>query len=285
MKTHIVHPFEKSNLGLAPFRLVNITEKWYVACQGAPKQPSSSCDFCGTCIAYEFWIRSSDGKEFKVGCDCVRKTGDAALTTEVERAAARLKLDLRHEKEAVRIASATQKLQDASLQGILASLPHPYNYQASKGLTRLDWATWMMLHAGNAGKMEVARFLDKIQKGKIDIGTQELREQEAAKLAAAKSQVANATEQKRQDEAARRKVIIDSNAWVIAALEPYRPEFGENFVVSVINQLSDAKWAIRHQDLSPGQKRVVAEILSKEAGRKGSTAFTARFDSMVERLG
>ena len=220
-RTHIIHPFEKADLGLAPFRLDGITEKWYVACPGAPKQPGSCCDFCYTGIAYEFWIRSSDGKRFKVGSECVRKTGDAALINETDRAAARLKLDLRHEKEAARIAATQEKLTDSDLQAVLSSLPHPYQYQAAKGLTRLDWATWMMDNAGNKGKIDVAKFLDQITKGKLDLGTAEQREKEAAKLATVKAQAVSAADQKRLDEEARKRAITESNAWLVDALTPH----------------------------------------------------------------
>ena len=33
----------------------------------------------GTAIANVFWIKSACGNRFKVGCDCVEKTGDAGL--------------------------------------------------------------------------------------------------------------------------------------------------------------------------------------------------------------
>ncbi len=58
-----IHPFEKAGLGKAPFR-----------CELVSERRGSSCDFCGTGIRNEFWIKSADGKSFKVGCDCVRKT-------------------------------------------------------------------------------------------------------------------------------------------------------------------------------------------------------------------
>jgi hypothetical protein len=70
-----MHPFEKAGLGLAPFRCVGVYKNAYQACPGAPLQPGGSCDFCGTGIMYEYKILSSDGKGFKVGCDCVMRTG------------------------------------------------------------------------------------------------------------------------------------------------------------------------------------------------------------------
>jgi hypothetical protein len=69
-----IHPFEAAGLGLAPFRYVRFYQAKYQACQGAPIQPGASCDYCGTGIMNVYVINSSDGKEFKTGCDCVYKT-------------------------------------------------------------------------------------------------------------------------------------------------------------------------------------------------------------------
>jgi hypothetical protein len=72
-----IHPFEKAGLGVAPFRCTRVTVAKYQACHGAPVQPGASCDYCGTGIMNVFWIKGSqpDAAEFRVGCDCVAKTG------------------------------------------------------------------------------------------------------------------------------------------------------------------------------------------------------------------
>lgn len=67
-----MHPFQKSGLGLAPFRCVGVQENVYVS--GGYAQAGGSCDYCGTGIRWEFLIRSADNRNFKVGCDCVEKT-------------------------------------------------------------------------------------------------------------------------------------------------------------------------------------------------------------------
>lgn len=74
-----LHVFERAGLGRAPFKVVGSQELKWQAYPGAPMQPGGSCDYCGTGIMYAVAIRSSDGRNFKVGCDCVRKTGDAGL--------------------------------------------------------------------------------------------------------------------------------------------------------------------------------------------------------------
>ena len=73
------HVFERAGLGKPPFRYAGMRECKYQACVGAPVQPGASCDYCGQGIMYACDIRSSDGRMFKVGCDCVARTGDAGL--------------------------------------------------------------------------------------------------------------------------------------------------------------------------------------------------------------
>lgn len=74
-----VHCFERAGLGKAPFKIVGSYECKWRACPGAPIQCGGSCDYCGQGIMYAVAIRSADGKRFKVGCDCVARTGDAGL--------------------------------------------------------------------------------------------------------------------------------------------------------------------------------------------------------------
>ena len=69
----VIHPFERAGLGKAPFRFDAMRENVYIACQGSQPQPGGTCDYCSNGIMYEYWIKSSDGRSFKVGCDCVRK--------------------------------------------------------------------------------------------------------------------------------------------------------------------------------------------------------------------
>lgn len=73
------HAFERAGLGLAPFKCIGEIEKTYQACPGAPIQVGGSCDYCGTGIRYQYIIKDRTGHTFKVGSECVRKTGDAGL--------------------------------------------------------------------------------------------------------------------------------------------------------------------------------------------------------------
>ncbi len=155
-ETSTIHRFEKAGLGKAPFHFTGqVSEKMYCACQGAPVRPGSTCDYCGTCIRYEFWVKSSCGKTFKVGCDCIHKTEDAGLIQQISKA----ERQLRDKKNAAvkakkqeRIASRVAKAKEVlpSIRGTLASQPHPSRHFADQGKTLLDYVRWCL--DNNAGE-------------------------------------------------------------------------------------------------------------------------------------
>ena len=83
-----IHKFEAAGLGRAPFRFTGIeTAADRAAVQRERENGglmfttnhSTSCDYCGQGIQNAYGVQSADGKRFKVGCDCIRKTGDAGL--------------------------------------------------------------------------------------------------------------------------------------------------------------------------------------------------------------
>ncbi len=144
-QTSTIHRFERAGLGKGPFAFTGrMTEKTYCVGHGAPVQPGSSCDYCGTCIRYEFWIVSADGKESKVGCDCIHKSGDAGLIRQISTAERKLR-DMKNaaakvrkqDKLALRVEAAKAIL--PTVRGTLASQSHPNSYMADKGLTLLDY--------------------------------------------------------------------------------------------------------------------------------------------------
>ena len=74
-----MHAFERAGLGKAPFRCIGVREEVFKATPDAPRQPGTCCDFCGTGIMVVCVIQDATGKRFKVGSDCVAKTGDKGL--------------------------------------------------------------------------------------------------------------------------------------------------------------------------------------------------------------
>jgi hypothetical protein len=79
-----IHPFERAGLGKAPFRCIGTAERVH-AVPGCPPRAGGHCHFCFTGIRYAAIIKSSDGKVFDVGMDCVRKT-DAVVYKEAREA-------------------------------------------------------------------------------------------------------------------------------------------------------------------------------------------------------
>jgi hypothetical protein len=73
-----MHVFERAGLGRAPFRCVGMSEM-VIAHPDGTTQAGGSCDYCSTGIRYACHVKAADGRTFKVGTDCVARTGDAGL--------------------------------------------------------------------------------------------------------------------------------------------------------------------------------------------------------------
>lgn len=157
------HIFQEAGLGTTPFKVVGFEVMKYQACQGAPIQPGASCDFCGTPIMNVYWILGSapEDQRFKVGCVCVEKTGDRGLINKVLRMERDRKRKARHEAERKRIGRLFGLLSLNTIQADLASRPHPLEWRAEQGDTESDWADWMARNSGNAGKIKIARHVEK----------------------------------------------------------------------------------------------------------------------------
>ena len=156
-----MHVFERAGLGKAPFRLVAVYQKHYQACAGAPLQCGGSCDFCGTGIVTMCEIVGSDGSRFKVGKECVRRTGDVGLLKAYKRSPevreiARLK---REALDARKKAEIEAMLADEVTRAALMSTPHPYAARAERGEKMLEWAEWMEKNCGAAGRHRLLKSL------------------------------------------------------------------------------------------------------------------------------
>ena len=172
MTTTKQHKFEKAGLGLAPFRLINVIERRgpireYKDGQptgleiGSPGQPMGCCKYCYTGIATCYVIESADGNCFDVGCECVKKVGDAGLIKVINKH----KATAAKAREAQRIGDMRYRLEhDDGLRELLASKPHPQRWR-DKGRSLLDSVEWMMDNAGHAGRIKTVRLIEKLEKG------------------------------------------------------------------------------------------------------------------------
>ena len=149
------HVFERAGLGKAPFKYLGYEHKTYQACPGAPIQVGGSCDYCCTGITNMFYFQSADGKRFKVGSECAKRSGDKGAIHAV-------KTQINADKKAKRKASEAESIDWllsnlAAVQQVFGLHPHPLDYRAKKGETLWQWAHWMLANSGNAGKMLVVK--------------------------------------------------------------------------------------------------------------------------------
>ena len=153
----MVHPWERSGFGRAPFEVTGFSES------ERDGKASATCDVCGTGIRNVCHIRSADGRSFKVGSDCVRKTEDARLVPAVdshERIAQRNK---RLDREVTKVRAVDDAvaatLARPEVKAELVKHPHPYAIQAAKGKTMWDWADSLFKNGFAADRKRVGQAL------------------------------------------------------------------------------------------------------------------------------
>ena len=147
----MAHIFERAGFGIAPFTFKSVEEKLFVV-PGAAPRAGGSCDYCSTSIRWAHWIVSADGNRFKVGSECVKKTGDKGLIRIVNAEISKRK----KANDQARVEAALEHL--AEKEEALTSKPHPKGWE---GKTLLDYVNWMMDHAGLTGKLQVARIIER----------------------------------------------------------------------------------------------------------------------------
>lgn len=114
----LIHKWEAQGLGQAPFTCVGLyslparslaeynPQAYQAELAQMPKGfDIGTCAVCGMALTNNFLIRTGCGRQFSVGCDCVKKAGDAGLVDAVQarkRAADREKRF--QEREAERLA-------------------------------------------------------------------------------------------------------------------------------------------------------------------------------------
>lgn len=167
--TATVHVFETAGLGKAPFRLVSVDRGEGCDASGMKKvgeidgyalltKHGGTCAYCGTAIKILCKIESADGQRFHVGSDCVEKTDDRGLRTQVRRQVNARRNAARKARDGARIAAA--KAAFPAVREALSAQPHPNAYRASQGDTMADWCAFMLKSAGNAGRLRAARVIE-----------------------------------------------------------------------------------------------------------------------------
>ena len=139
-----IHVFQSAGLGIAPFEFTGYFEN-----RTKQGQPAGTCQYCGNGIAICCRIRSSDGKEFTVGSDCVNKTGDSGMKSQVNRMKAKLNI----EKQDAQILANMQWIENN--KEVLSKIPYgKYNL--------LESIEWFYKNAGRSGKIRIIREAKKL---------------------------------------------------------------------------------------------------------------------------
>lgn len=114
-----VNKWERDGIGTAPFRCVGVAELpsralleagnvhgYNNAMRSLPLEYGlGTCYVCGMALTVNYLIRDAKGKKFAVGCECVKKTGDTVLTSDMkEKRLARDRAKRAEKREAKRIA-------------------------------------------------------------------------------------------------------------------------------------------------------------------------------------
>jgi hypothetical protein len=112
-----IHVFEEAGLGKAPYQYIGSHEHH----SGGVMDYGTNCDFCGQYIRSVFTLKSSDGKLFHVGSDCINKAGDRGLKKFVseelkKRRSERLNLSFKDYRERF-----------ADYEDDLSNVCHPYH--------------------------------------------------------------------------------------------------------------------------------------------------------------
>lgn len=191
--TETLHVFERSGLGKAPFRFVGMLQQdiaygeAVISREGGilvTTKPGGSCDHCGAYIVNMFQIESSDGKRFKVGSDCVLKTGDIGLAKIVKAKVSELNKVRTDARNADRIETLKLQLSDNAIRAKLREFPHPHGF---KGKTLLNFVEYMNLRGGTSGKVKAAKKVAAVVAGTyVQASADDLEEQRCDNIAAAR---------------------------------------------------------------------------------------------------
>lgn len=281
-----VHPFEAAGLGIAPFRFIGFERKVGpinlgngMMC-GAPGQPMGVCDFCGTGIANCCIIKSSDGKRFIVGCDCVERTYQE-FDAERDEVAIKAREELKKQKREARHAREAEKLEELAAwieenKAVLDAMESD-----REGQSLYDQWQWFSKNAGTTGKLKQGRIMRKAVEERgaevqavLDAGGKTEVQETRARLAA-EAEAARIEECERQE--AIRKQAKEQNAKLIEVL---KQEYQSDFIGSMLNQVR--RFPLSSENFSDKVLNILVDIYGKAHGRRNSKKYEAACEELLE---
>lgn len=150
----MIHCFENAGLGQAPFKYTGYT-----------RELPTSCQYCGTNISWRFHLTSADGHQFYVGCECIKKSGDAGLREAIRHDVAKIQKESHTERETAIIATWEKYFAENPnfWQNISVFCgPHPYDYYSRLGKNNWDYQIWKYQRAAFAQKAKLAKYFLKM---------------------------------------------------------------------------------------------------------------------------
>lgn len=155
-----LHPFERAGLGKAPFKFAGWYESKFQAIPGDP----SSCDFCSQGIMIVCRILSADGREFKVGQDCCRRTGDRKLVDALGLEKRRADKKKRDSKSADVRSELYALLADENVRNALSVLkrPNPVPGWSTEMNSLLSYVDFLAHRAGAAGRLRALKLVKEV---------------------------------------------------------------------------------------------------------------------------
>ena len=156
-----IHPYEQRGLGTAPYRFVGVRKNVYSPVPEV-QQPGGTCSYCGTGILFEFCIRSSEGKEYTIGSECIRKVdSEIYQPSEFILALRNHERDQRHDRETRQLAELTPIFFSPEYQQLFDGQPHPNKFYAEQGSTKWDYMKFCWNASGSRGKIAMGKMAKK----------------------------------------------------------------------------------------------------------------------------
>lgn len=161
------HPFEVAGLGQAPFRFIGMHEQdrrygesilnraeYERTGVAVTTKPGGSCAYCGTYILNMYNVRSSDGRVFHVGSECIEKTGDRKLIAPAKAARSKASRVKREAKATEVKGELATLLASPEARAKLAAAPHPkpLAWRSPEENTLLFYVEFLARRAGAAGR-------------------------------------------------------------------------------------------------------------------------------------
>lgn len=170
---------EKMGLGKAPFKFLGSIESppksmleqnpeaYNNALRAFPKFDAGGIGSCARCyynITIHYVLKSSDGKTFPLGSECVHRLNDTTLTKQIDKEVAKRTKELKAKRDAEKKDKLGQLLNDRKVIDKLRSLPHPFKEYADKGQTLYDSISKRASMSGTSGKNKILKEIENIMR-------------------------------------------------------------------------------------------------------------------------